>query len=1010
MDRRTFLKTAGLGSIAVTYGCNSNTDRNIFSLVTAPEDHVTGKAVWYASTCMECPAGCGILAKNREGRVIKLEGNPIHPVNKGKLCIRGQAALQSIYDPDRLVVPQLKTGKTFKTISFDQAFDILKEKMHSASKNGNNRIKMLTGITSEPLSNLFSTVLKGFHSNPASMYEPFSCDSLKAAHKAVLSMNALPSFHMDKADFILSFGADFIETWLSPVEYIQKFKSMHAVKNGKKGTFIHAGPYMSLTAANADKFLPIAAGKEFMVAMGLIRNILETKKNDHLPKSFLSALEAIASEYDAQTIEKNTHLSIEDQKLLADTLLAAKRPLVLGSSSAGNGQASFALDLAATFINYLLDKDLSLYDFEKRHAIENVLTASETVQFFKTVATETTDLVLFYNTNPAYTFPGNNDLTKILDQDDLFKISFSSVMDETSQKADLIFPVQLPLETWDCYESHTGCISTLQPAMGKFTNAPSIGNIFLRLADPNQPPDNYHQYLTQYLFDHLKENSRSNFIQSIQKGGIFDAHRGIVAPRITLDKGSLKVLTKTIAAIKASDHPSDTKELTFLAAPSVRLYDGRGANKSWLNEIPDPVTNIAWETMLMIHPETLEAYGFKHGDILSVEASGQKSNQLSNLGQTIQAPAYSYKGVIPGLMVMQIGQGHNSYGRYAKGFSSNPIKLLSGNIAHHSDFLSYQVTPASVKKTGTLEALPQTDGSRSQHKRKIAMSMTTGQETKAQHLTTHNSDHDNIGGHEKKDGLTMNDFPLTLPTEEGYDKKRDVYPPHTHEGYRWGMIVDLDKCVGCSSCVAACYAENNIGVAGKEQLTKGREMAWLRIERYQDQTHDDKLIFLPMMCQHCDAAPCESVCPVYAPHHSKEGLNNQVYNRCIGTRFCAQNCPYKVRKFNWFEWDLPKPLNLQLNPDVTVRNKGVMEKCSFCVQRIKLAHNKAKNQNRKIRDGEVQPACVQTCPANALTFGSFMDKDSAVSTLARDPRAYQVLGYLNTKPAVIYLKKVVQAI
>jgi molybdopterin-containing oxidoreductase family iron-sulfur binding subunit len=256
----------------------------------------------------------------------------------------------------------------------------------------------------------------------------------------------------------------------------------------------------------------------------------------------------------------------------------------------------------------------------------------------------------------------------------------------------------------------------------------------------------------------------------------------------------------------------------------------------------------------------------------------------------------------------------------------------------------------------------------------------------------------------------MNQFPLTLPTEEGYDKKRDVYAPHTHEGYRWGMIVDLDKRVGCASCVAACYAENNIGVSGKEQLTKGREMAWLRIESYEDQNDQDRLIFLPMMCQHCDNAPCESVCPVYAPHHSKEGLNNQVYNRCIGTRFCAQNCPYKVRRFNWFDWDLPKPLNLQLNPDVTARSKGVMEKCSFCVQRIKKAHNQAKNEKRDIRDGEVMPACVQTCPSGALTFGNFLDKNSAVSVLARDQRAYQVLGYLNTKPAVIYLKKTVQAL
>jgi molybdopterin-containing oxidoreductase family iron-sulfur binding subunit len=224
------------------------------------------------------------------------------------------------------------------------------------------------------------------------------------------------------------------------------------------------------------------------------------------------------------------------------------------------------------------------------------------------------------------------------------------------------------------------------------------------------------------------------------------------------------------------------------------------------------------------------------------------------------------------------------------------------------------------------------------------------------------------------------------------------------------MVVDLDRCIGCAACVGACYAENNVGMVGERQIINGREMAWLRIERYVDPQDPVRQIYLPMLCQHCDDAPCEAVCPVYAPHHSKEGLNNQIYNRCIGTRFCAQNCPYKVRRFNWFDWQWPEPLNLQLNPDVTVRSKGVMEKCSFCIQRIKAGHDRAKNEKRDIRDGEVIPACVQTCPTDALHFGNLMDKQSKVRQMIADPRVYQVMGYLNTKPAVFYLKKVLQTI
>jgi len=535
MDRRTFLKTAGIGSISVAYGCKSDYDKNIFSLVTAPKDFVTGQAVWYASTCMECPAGCGILAKNREGRVIKLEGNSAHPVNRGRLCIRGQAALQSVYDPDRLMMPQLKTGQTFKPISYNQAFNILKNRMHAASEKGSNRVKMLTGITSVPLSALFATTLEAFGAKPAAEYEPYAHDALRAAHQALFSKPMLPSFHMENADFILGFGADFVETWLSPVEYIRKFKSMHSPKDGKKGTFVHVGPYMSLTAANADKFLPVTAGTEYMVALGVIRHILKTRTIDHLPEPFLKELTAVVRPYQPDIVEKNTGFPEADQNRLAQSLLASHRPLVLGSTGTTTANASFAVEMAVILMNLLLDKDLSLYDFEQRHALEKVMTAKETAKFFKTVVTEPTELLLFYNTNPLFTFPENADLTDIFNRKEIFKVSFSTVMDETSKNADLIFPVQLPLETWDSYESNTACISTLQPAMGRLTKAPSMGDVFLDLSDKDRQFDDYYGYLADYLYTNMPEKSKAHFMQTIQSGGIFHSSStsGGVSPPLT---------------------------------------------------------------------------------------------------------------------------------------------------------------------------------------------------------------------------------------------------------------------------------------------------------------------------------------------------------------------------------------------------------------------------------------------------------------------------------------------
>ena len=420
-----------------------------------------------------------------------------------------------------------------------------------------------------------------------------------------------------------------------------------------------------------------------------------------------------------------------------------------------------------------------------------------------------------------------------------------------------------------------------------------------------------------------------------------------------------------------------------MATPSIRFFDGRGANKPWLCEIPDPLSRIAWQTPALMHPKTAVKYDLSQEDIVGIQ---------SEFGG-LEAPLYLTELANQGVLLMNIGQGHLAYGRYAKEVGLNPLNLLSTKTDPDTGGSSYVIDSVSINMTGRTMKLASTSGSLTQHHRTFALSV------RLEDLKHARPQH--------KSGLTMENFPLTLPLPEGYDPKQDFYPPHDHENYRWGMVVDLDKCIGCGACAAACYAENNIGIVGVDRILEGREMGWLSIERYHAEDEMEKVTFLPMMCQHCDNAPCEAVCPVYAPHHSKEGLNNQIYNRCIGTRYCVQNCPYKVRRFNWFDWQWPEPMNLQLNPDVTVRSKGVMEKCSFCIQRIKIARSVAKNEKRMIRDGEVTPACVQTCPTNALVFGSLMDEKSRVRKMVDDPRAYQAIGYLNTKPAVIYLKKVV---
>jgi molybdopterin-containing oxidoreductase family iron-sulfur binding subunit len=500
------------------------------------------------------------------------------------------------------------------------------------------------------------------------------------------------------------------------------------------------------------------------------------------------------------------------------------------------------------------------------------------------------------------------------------------------------------------------------------------------LPEDRRPAETYQALATQTVLAGQSRADTTSWLTTIQQGGRFsDTGSGGKAPSPNLRAAG--ILKRYLETLPKSGDPQ-----TIMAPPSIRFFDGRGANRPWLIETPDTLTQIAWQTTALIHPDTLAAADIKEGDgIVLKTAAGE-----------IEVPAYAYAGVFPGTVVVPAGQGHATFGRWGSGQGVNPLSVLDPAVHADTGAPSFAAALKTMERSGRTVKLASTSGSRVALERKIALSVAIDQ---IGHKDSHH-----------KPGLTMDTFPLTPPIPEGYDPKRDIYPPHDHDGYRWAMIVDMDRCIGCSACVAACYAENNIGIVGEQRILEGREMAWLQIQRYHDPKDMARMTFLPMMCQQCDNAPCEAVCPVYAPHHNKEGINNQIYNRCIGTRYCAQNCPYKVRRFNWFNWQWPKPLDMQLNPNVTVRIAGVMEKCSFCIQRIKTVHNVAKNEKRTIRDGEVVPACAQTCPTSALTFGSLMDKKSRVSQLIKDPRAYQVMGYLNTKPAVIYLKKVVQEV
>ncbi|HEY0038647.1 MAG TPA: 4Fe-4S dicluster domain-containing protein, partial [Longimicrobium sp.] len=447
--------------------------------------------------------------------------------------------------------------------------------------------------------------------------------------------------------------------------------------------------------------------------------------------------------------------------------------------------------------------------------------------------------------------------------------------------------------------------------------------------------------------------------------------------------------------------------LHLIAYPSIRFFDGRTGNRPWLLELPDQVTKVPWDSWIEMHPETASKANLEQGNVVKVESPHG----------SFEVPLYVWPGVRRDTVAIQMGLGQKNAGRYNADRGVNPMRLLGAQ----TDPATGALAPATrVVVTNANRSLKRWEGLfengvRIQYDRAVAQAV--GWEAlKAMDAKGEGF----IPGAEKEieELRTSGGFgPVKRTTDPAsYPPAGTEYGEYIEGETRWGMVIDLDRCIGCAACTIACYAENNVPVVGPKEQKRGRDLSWLRIERYfghgreEDEamrdTGTDDTRFLPMLCQHCGSAPCEPVCPVYAAYHTPDGLNGQVYNRCVGTRYCANNCPWKVRVFNWFTYEFAEPLHLQLNPDVTVREKGVMEKCTFCVQRIHEKERQANQENRRVFDGEVVPACVQACPTEAFVFGNYQDPESSVSRIAKTNRSYRSLGELNTKPAIVYLKKV----
>jgi anaerobic selenocysteine-containing dehydrogenase/Fe-S-cluster-containing dehydrogenase component len=1014
VKRRDFLKVLGATSAAVAaVGCSEETGK-LIPYVMSPDQTVPGVSTYYATTCRECSAACGVLAETRDGRVIKVEGNPNHPLNRGALCARGQAAVQGLYNPDRLRAPMVKEGGAWKTIAWDDAITRLSQKIGEArSRNAAAGAVFLNQHESGSFSAFLDAWLAGF-GMPPHLSVDFEADHAAIEANRRTYGVSWPSLNFKDAKLIVSFGADFLEGWGAGVPQQLDFADARAKLEGAP-RFVYIGARRSLTGLNADEWLACKPGSELAIA---------------------NALAGKGSVADAATQSGVSGAVL--QRLVSE--LAATKPSLAVSGVTGENALDVALAVAAINqgvgnVGTTIRPAEPIAAFDGIAPIENLRAAAARM------GTGQVGIAFVRGCNPVYSMPKAWGFRQAFEKV-AFKVSFSMYPDETTELCDLVLPDLHSLESWGDAEPVRGTISLQQPAMDPvFPGTRSTADVLVAVA--KKDPANAAKYPAA--------DYKSWFIGRFPGGQQALATalpKGIVAGTLGTRATSGSAAT---ASTRTSHLGSTQGDFTLITYPSPVLGDGRGANKPWLQELPDPVSKIVWGSWVEVHPETAARLGIDRGDILEVKTA---------MG-TVRAPAFPYLGIHKDAVAIPIGQGHQAaanlpqfdprhadgspqwgYGRYARAIGVNALDLLPA-AANGVGGLAFTATKASVTNTGDHVTLASTEGSARQHGREIAQAVNVddlgrepGRGEEQREKLPGDASHEFLPGLRSPVAADAQGE-LGSPTAADRGILKGLYAPNDPRhmtSRRWAMTIDLARCTGCSACVTACYAENNIPTVGAAwqnatvfavarpgfNIERGREMNWLRLERYFEGNDDGKFgddfetRFVPMLCQHCGNAPCEPVCPVYATYHAPDGLNVQVYNRCVGTRYCSNNCPYKVRYFNWFgygesdrkQYAFPSPLHMQLNPDVTVRTKGVMEKCTFCVQRIREAENRATVEHREVQADEFTTACAQACPSRAITFGDAADPNWSVAQLAHDRRAYHVFEELNTYTAVVYLKKV----
>jgi MoCo/4Fe-4S cofactor protein with predicted Tat translocation signal len=957
--RRDFLKMLGFGVAAVSLAACEAPVKKTIPYLNKPEDVEPTIANWYASTYTDGGDYAAILVKTREGRPIKIEGNKLSSVSGGALSGRAHASVLSLYDNEKLKGP-LAGGKAADWTQLDKEF--VAKLSAVAAKGGQIRIVSNT-VLSPTTKKVIADFAAKYPTTQHISYDANPAYGLTQAHGGIL-----PSIDFSKAKTIVSIGADFLGSWISPTEFAAQWaltRRVSSEKGGKKDMSRHYQfeTILSNTGANADYRASYKPSQEGIVALTLYNAVAKLTgaglanagsiKIDHLEKA---AKDLVASKGASIVVAGSNDPEVQK-------IVAATNALV--------GAYGTTLNTAIP-MHYRQGNDMAMANFIK-----------------ETVAGKI-GAVIFYNANPVYNHPMGAALAAALPKVEL-SLSTNDRADETASLCQFVAPDSHYLESWNDAEPKAGFYSLTQPAISTIFKTRQAQASFLTWAGL---ANDYQAYLEQ--------NWESSILKAGKVAWNSALHNGVYEPTTT---GSNSIISPSVdvasaaAAINTS-YSATSSGLEIAVYEKVGLGTGSQANNPWLQEFPEPVSKACWDNYASISQPTATKLKLKQGDLVKVSAKGYE----------VTLPVLIQPGQAQDTVAIAIGYGRTKAGKSADGVGVNAYPFIS---EINGACVGICTQGVSITPTGEIKEIAQTQTHNTVMARKAVV-----QETVLADFLKN---------------PTAGSFTPHVKTSEGEKKATDLslWNGHEYNNHAWGMVIDLNTCTGCSACVISCSAENNVPVVGRQEVINRREMHWMRIDRYYSSdaevedlqgleiaSDNPEVIFQPMLCQHCNNAPCETVCPVLATTHSTEGLNQMTYNRCIGTRYCANNCPYKVRRFNWFRYfqtdDFDFHFNndlgrMVINPDVTVRSRGVMEKCSMCVQRIQEGKLTAKKEKRRPVDGEIQVACAQSCPTNAITFGDMNDPVSEISKLLlveQEGRAFHVIEEINVKPNISYLKKV----